>query len=312
MDMSNIELVDFIRADMIEFLDEKMISMKGGQGVKDFYDLMHDALVKHESDKARVILEQAIDDYNETPDSSVYKDIKIKRIHEIVQMGKRYLIASGDKDGLADDLKSIEESPEFEMSKPPRITALDDNKKQRQQKEFDERAKEYEQKEKLTEQIKDVTKDLFINIRKKDLTASVEKYKQLRSLFDKFPNQFLEDKKSIYNDILSFYLQIQMMKKNMQEDQKDHAKEFTKEVKESMDDEKKYLKIDEIKAIIGEITQDTKNSQFDSARQKVIELKHMTSLIPDKYKVIRDNLEQKIDAINQRVEFAKRIAEQGA
>ena len=151
------ELEMFLKRDIVEFLDVKSQTL--GSDEVDFYNEIREALLKHETEMARGILETSIDDYNEESPNNVYKGIKFNKNISIVELIKRYVEATGVKGKLSEDIASLDSSKELEKSKPSRISALDFRKVEKQQKEFDDRAKEYEFKEELSDKIKKLTQD---------------------------------------------------------------------------------------------------------------------------------------------------------
>jgi len=70
----------------------------------------------------------------------------------------------------------------------------------------------------------------------------------------------------------------------------------------------KVISAQKIKEIMFEIKKDVGEKDFEAARSKLIDLKHITSKISDKH--VRNILEGKITTINQNIDFVRRSSEQ--
>lgn len=160
-------------------------------------------------------------------------------------------------------------------------------------------------KDSLDVKIGEVEKIIFINIRKKNLKEAMLDYKQLKKYFEEYPAKYKSEKQEIYSNLLSYYLQIQKLKKELQQEQdKGYSQEGA-----APESKQKKLRLEEIKQAIFEIKRDVKNQRFDSAVNRVLELKHQASQIPDDYKSLRGILETKTDLMLQRISFIRRMRE---
>jgi hypothetical protein len=301
------EMENFLKRDMIEFLDSRRTDLATQEQEKDYYEKIKQALLKRDNETACNFLEEAVEEYNDLSETNVYKQIKFNKITDVVQLIKKYLETTKETGRIAEEIAAIDKSKELETPKIARITALDYRKKEKQQKEFEAQTREYEEKEQTKTKIKKLSEEIFVTIRKKDFQASIIKYKQLRVLFEEFPGKYAEEKKQIYNDLIAIYLQIQMMKKDLKENQEKIVIAAKKVEVTQQKEEGQYLDIAKIKELVQQIKSDVQKTKFDDAKQNILEIKHGISKIPDKYKNIRANLNSKIDILNQRVDFAKRI-----
>jgi hypothetical protein len=102
-------------------------------------------------------------------------------------------------------------------------------------------------------------------------------------------------------------MQINKLKKELGEDKEKSIEDKKRLEVTTKTNTNKYLRLEDLKVIIDQIKEDVKNSDFNSATQKTLELKQITGKIPDQYKHIRSILNSKIDIIVQRVEFVKRL-----
>ncbi len=293
----------FIEMDILEFLDRKKGVSEGEVSASEaYYDDVKSALLEENVSKALDVIERAADDYNKIKDSDPYKDIAYNRFVEAIQLLEEYKGKGFDE--LEGVLKKIEESG-IHNAKPLKINIFEERKRSRERKAFEEKEKEYESKEEIKNKMNRVMHELFINIRKKDLAASVNSYKSLRSLFHQFPSRFIDEKKEAYNDLLSYYIQIKKLKKEIQQKKSGSAASASAESHDDVN-KKKYLNPSTINNIIKGIREDVKGKDFAGAKEKIIELKHLASNIPEDQKHVRALFESKVSAISQKVELAKR------
>ncbi len=292
----------FLEMDMLEFLDKKKPSSGPVDEADDYYSEVRDSLKKRDTDKVLDILEGAADKYNKIEENDPYKDLAYNKFVEALQLLESYKEDS-------EELKSVSElakESKLQEERPFKIHLFEERKKARERKAFEEKEREYELKEEIKANMKKSMHELFINIRKKDLAASINSYKTLKNYFEEFPSRFIDEKKELYNDLLSYYIQIRKLKKELQQSTTSISKDKIRDIEAN---KKKYLNPKAINSIIDGIKRDVKEKDFTSAKEKVLELKHMTSSIPEDKKNARALLESKIKSITQKVDFAKRTWE---
>ncbi len=296
----SVGLDKFLEMDMLEFLDNHKKSSGREDDSLAYYEEVHEALLDKDVPRALDILEHAVEDYNKLGIQDLYKDIAYNKLLEAIQLLESYTGKGSDE--VKEFLELVDEE-KIRDGKPAKIMVFEDRQKARARKAFEEKEREYERKEDIKLEMRKTMQELFINIRKKNFEASVDSYKKLKQQFSEFPSNYIDEKKELYNDLLSYYIQIQKLKKELKQSR-------TVSVPSNNDveaaDKGKYLNPRVINGIIEGIRNDVKDKKFDSAREKVIELKHITSSIPEDYKHARALLESKISSINQKVDLAKR------
>lgn len=304
-----VELAKFFERDIIEFLDQKKAeSMGAGNSLKNkYYSKFESAINASDINKAEKILEDVLTKFNSIDRNSPYKTIIYEDILEILEFSKKEAaLLKGDND-LIKILNLIHEQ-DIESSMPNTIQAIEKIKVERAQKRIEEESKYYEEKAKLDKAIKNFSQDLFINLRKKDLKSSIETYKRLKEIFERYPSRFEEDKQDIYGNILAFYMQIKRLKEELNQKKEISKKlEIIKEARRTSIEQDKPSELEKIKKIVDEIKEDAKHKDFHAARGKIIDLREIASHVHDKH--IRIMLESKINTMNQKLEFVRRALE---
>jgi uncharacterized coiled-coil DUF342 family protein len=117
----------------------------------------------------------------------------------------------------------------------------------------------------------------------------------------------MEKKQEIYTDLISFFMQINKLKKELEEDKIKILEDKRRLELSTKKNANSYLRLADLKELINQIKEDVKISDFTSATQKTIEIREIINKIPDQYKHIRSILSSKVDIIVQRIEFVKRI-----
>jgi len=311
VEKNNVELDKFFERDIIEFLDEMKSKQTGDNSYvspEQYYELLNKALSKANSKRGVEIFEQAINKYNSLPKSDTYKGIIFEQIVEMLEMTKKYVKEMGDKTELSVLLNIFLEGHELQDDAPSKITSFEKLKEYRTKQEIKEEEKYYLIKQKVEDKIHEETKNLFVNIRKKKLKEAIASYKKIKSYFKEYPSIFEVEKQDLYSDILAYYMQIKRLRDELQK-KKQRIEEKQRE-EEASEENNQSTTIQKIKEIVDEIKENTKNKDFHLAKGKIIDLRHITSTIPDKH--IRSILDSKINTINQKIDFAQRVSEQKA
>lgn len=306
----DVEIEKYFERDIIEFLDRKKVIMKTGntEGAENVEEDMAIALSKNDVELAAKILEVTVNNFNKITEGDVYKEIYFSKIQELARQAEEFLRINPEQNILYEDITLLQESEQLEKGIISKIDVFEKRQIEHEEKELENQEKEADKVARLNKKIKEVNQRIFINLRKKDLKEAINDYKKLKELFEKFPASFEEEKQEFYNDLLAFFMQIQKLKKDLVKIKRKSAEEKALFSIAKQEEGRKYIKIQDIKDIVNNIKQDVRNSDFDSARQKIIELKHISSKIPEEYKHLRTLLESKINTINQRVEMIKKMA----
>ena len=161
----------------------------------------------------------------------------------------------------------------------------------------------------LRNHIKSIKDQLFINIRKNELGSAMQNYTILKEAFQKYPQESpeeKEEKKELYTDIISIFTQIKKIKSAVEEKHTTDSRKSAA-IKLEKKENLKTLKLEDIKQIMEDTKNDAEMKKFDEATQKIIDLRHKASMIPDEYKHIRTILNSKIAELNQKIELMKRM-----
>ncbi|PIN81410.1 hypothetical protein COV13_01165 [Candidatus Woesearchaeota archaeon CG10_big_fil_rev_8_21_14_0_10_32_9] len=312
---TEIDLERFFEQDMVEFLDRKRALQNTGSvdnnSLSDPSEMI-DALAKNNVALASKLLENTIDKYNHLSSADVYKEIYFNRILELTRLISEFIRLNPQPSKLKEDLELLHQSRQLDQGPIDKITVFESRHEAREEKLKLQRDRELTFREHLEDKLKIINKNLFLSIRKKDVPTSIKYYEEMKICFEQYPPSFAERKKELYNDLLAYFMQLQKLRKDVVEDAKRHEEDTKRLLASVKDNAQKYLRANEIEGIINKIKIDVKNSDFNAARAKIIELKHIASSIPDEYKHVRSILNAKIDIINQRVEFVKRLKEKGA
>lgn len=297
------DLDRFFERDIIEFLDKEA----EGQGMKEV-ETVRRLLSQRKSGDVDKYLEKLIDEFNTLPKDNPYKDILFNRLIDIAGLIRSYLNKTSWDSELGRIVKYIDDNKLLEGETPDTLDVYKNKRKKKEQLEKQRIEKAYKIKEKLDQKIQETSKNLFISLRKKDLSHSMRNYKVLKTCFEEYPSRFSDDKKNLYSDLLAAYAQVKRLKKEKYEEtKKPESKEI--DLKTTSSEEVHKITIDEINNIIQKVKKDTKEAKFQEAKQKLLGLKENISKIPDEYKKLRSILESKINILGQRVDFAKRVYE---
>ena len=300
------EIEKFLERDIIEYLDKIARSNKVGEYKSEEYiEKVKENLKIKDTVTTIKILQTAIQEFNETTPNDPYKEIRLKQIIEMNQIMKKFCEKNPEATRLKHVKDLLTEELEEKQNETNHINVFEKIEKEKKEIEKQKEEKYYLIKKKLSSHLTQIKKSISIAILKKDINTAIKRYKQLKQIFTRYPSIYIEEKKEIYNDMISYYMQIkktmnQIKQRQTEKQQETQIKDI--ETKENY----QQLHLENIQKIINSIKTDTKNKEFEKAKNKIIELKHIASQIPDKHKIIRQRLQSKIDLINQRIEFIKR------
>lgn len=310
MDRSQINLDNFFEVDIIRFLDEKA-AKKQGRLKQSILQQAEMALKRKDIETVLNIFEDLTNKYNSVSKSSAYKSLIYGDILELLDVAKKNTEKLDKNSELARIIKNISENEEIKQGElPDVITAFQKIKIERAKIKLEQEEVLYKIQAESEKRRRKVSQNLFVNIRKKQLKESVENYQALKKIFLEYPYKFKEEKEEFYNDILSFYMQIRRLKEDIQEKYRQDINAKAKknmEIKEKKSDTNAISAL-KIKEIMFEIKKDVGEKDFEAARSKLIDLKHITLKISDKQ--VRNILESKINTINQNIDFVRRSSEQ--
>jgi len=301
--MDRTEALDkFIEQDIKEFLDKKA----GNSLEFGFAEKLQKLLDASDYDAAFNLISERIKEYNSS-ENNASRAIIFTAIKNIIPR----ISSQHSFDSRLEKLSFLLRNELQNINQPPqRINSIDgllqtieeENKKKLNQAQ--------KTKDELEPRIENLTKQIFLSIRKKDVKKSIMYYKNLKKIFAIYPSIFKERKTEIYNDIVSLYVQITKIKKDVELIEKNTLQDTIKNNEEKKSVVKK-IGVEHIEKIIQEIKEDTRKKDFDSAKEKIIQLRHIASRIPSEYKHIRLTLESKIGVISQNVELVKRMNKDG-
>jgi len=283
--IKEMELERFLERDILKFLDQKAEENKQ----KTSQTKLEQALTEKDVVEARTILRNAINKYNESNDKQE-KEKLLTIIQELIIIGKNH----ADKtiiNKLTQDIELLEKSGQLKKN-TEKITILEEIQ-QTQRAEDIERENEIEIAQKIEQKITELTKILFVNIRKKEINETIKTYQELKQNFEKYPSRFINKKKEIYNDLLSFYKIINNM--------------IEKPVQIFNEENEEKVILNSINKLIEEIEQEITQQNLKQAKNKILDLNHRISLIPEKYINIKTRLKNTANTLIKRTEFNKRI-----
>ncbi len=299
-----LDLDQYLEKDIIEFLDKKKdIQMNEHKNSSE----MLQALEANNVALAAKLIEETVSFYNQLPISSISKDQYFNKITEMYRQAAEFLKLNPLECRLKEDIELLTNSKELDEGVIERISSLDAKISESEESKINAKKQESEFIAKIDEEIKSRIEKLAISVKKKDLANSIANYKELKLLFEQYPSTESEKKQELYSDLLSFFMQIKKLKKEIEENKAKLL--YDKKILESSlrKNVTNYLKLNDLKDLVNQIKDNVRNSDFNSATQKTIEMRQIINRIPDEYKHIRGILNSKLDIIVQRIEFVKRI-----
>jgi hypothetical protein len=304
MTQTKLDLEQYFERDIIEFLDKQKELQDDDD--KNTSSEMLSALETNNISVAAKLLEDTILNYNKLS-SGFYKDKNFRKITEMYRQAKEFVKLNPRQSRLKEIVDTLTHSRELEQGTIEKITALDRKFSELEAARTNAREQEEIFAKKLDRQIKEINNAITLNIKRKDLVPAIKNYKELKMYFEQYPSTEIEKKQELYNDMLSFFMQITKLKKELRED---HARTLSDNKRLELatkNNANNYLRLSYIKDLIDLIKDDVKQTDFDAATQKTLEIRQIISRIPDQYKHVRAILNSKVDIIVQRIEFIKRI-----
>lgn len=295
------DLTRFLKKDIIEFLDKKAPDQdsKSSTTISSNLELFKDAIHDEDWEAASNVFAEMVENYNDISPSDIYKEVSFDKIFDAYKACKD-LHVQGE---LKEYLKLLEEESILEGEVPNNIGVLEVKKQQEREQEFKETEKDYDKKNEIDSKIDDLQKQLFLDIRKKDVSNAVKKYKKIKKLFTEYPARFEEEKEALYDDILSLYVQIQKLSKTVSKEKSIKKQEPNNTVEKQKFEAKKFKKL------IIETKNQAKRGEFEVATQNILELKHMTASLPPQKEALHAMLDQKINKLQHAIQVAKRMSE---
>ncbi|MFA6073723.1 MAG: hypothetical protein WC758_06410 [Candidatus Woesearchaeota archaeon] len=300
-----LDLEQYFERDIIEFLD-KQVDLQDSETTQ-INSEMISILETNNIALAAKLLEDTVADYNKFPLDNVYKELQFKKLLEMLRQAEEFLKINPQQSKLKDYVDLLRNSKQLEQGLIDKITVFEEKLNAIEEAKIKSSEQEREFAKKLREQIRLINENIATSIRKKDLVSAIKQYKELKPYFEQYPSSDLDQKQEFYNDLLSFFMQIGKLKRELTEDKINTLSDRKKLQKSTKLHSDNYLRLEEIKEIITKIKIDVRQSNFASATQRTLELREITSKIPEDYKHIRTILNSKIDIIIQRVEFIKRM-----
>lgn len=291
------ELERFFERDIIEFLDQKK------QQNEETPEKKLEKLTLAKSYKeAKKIIEETIKQFNATPQNSPYREIYFNRIIDLVKIAHDQT-KNTDTNELTELINILINSKQLKQDYSQNISILEEIKERQIKKQEELLQKDREIAKQIENEMMQITKQLSVQIRKRDLKNAMKQYQELKKQFEKYPNTLEEEKTEIYNEMIAFYMRITKLKEELIK--KQPKKQEQQEQQEKIQTHK--LKIEQIKEILLEIQQLQKKGNFKEAKNKTIDFKHKISLIPENYINIKSKLEQIANTIIQKIELNKQI-----
>ncbi len=167
-------------------------------------------------------------------------------------------------------------------------------KKERHLEKQEQKAEEHEQEQRssLKKQIMQELRIIKQDLNQKKALEAVKEYKKLRTLFNQYPDQPLEEKKEVYNEIISAHKDITLLEEKLEEKSRTHqTTSKTHEIKQDV--EKTHELLDQ--------------GRPREASMKLLEVKHKIHMLPkqafdQKYKLLKQ-----VEALEHKHLFVQNI-----
>ncbi|MCF7871431.1 hypothetical protein K9L97_00170 [Candidatus Woesearchaeota archaeon] len=301
------ELDSYIEMDIIQFLDKiSEASQIGDYTSEKQLQELQKALNIKDTLSAINTTQEAIQEFNQTNQTDPYKQIRLIKIQEISETLTEYCKKNKDSQKLCKIAEMLKDELEIKKDKTETIDILQKLEQEKQEKQNQKQEKYYQIKTQLNKKLTILKEIMTTNLLKRNIPQAINAYKKMKIIFTRYPSIYLEEKKELYNDLISYYMQIKKTMKYIKE------KEKRDKIIKKQNEEKQQIKIQQIHLqqianTIQEIKEDAKQGRLDDAKNKIIELKRINSQIPNKYTTIKETLNNKINLINERIEFIKRF-----
>lgn len=297
IDKNDAELEKFFKKDIIEFLDQQLV-VKGAQTeIKQ----LEEAIQANDYKEAARIIEAAVEKFNRTDPKDVYREINYNKIIDLVRIAQTYTKNFEAKNRLTEDIELLNNSRDLEKSFSENIQVFEERQREEWKEQEKIEQKEADRAQEIENELVEINKQLFVSLRKRDVKEAIAQYQEYKKRFQEYPSRFKEEKKELYNDLIAFYMRIKQLNEELYHTKLDLEKIIPKE------ERRKVLKIEEIKRVVLEVKIDINEKKFKEAKAKIINLKHKISLIPEKYKNIKDKLEDIANILMKKLEFEKKL-----
>lgn len=288
------KLRSFLKRDIIQFLEEKSPdSDKKTKSLKNHLRHFKESIDEERFAEASDVFEEMIERFNDISPTGVYKELFFNQIYKAFNYAKEEDL-EGDIDKY---IRYLKENDVLGEEVPNKLEVLKAKKKEERQKEFKQAEEDYDKKNDLDDKIDELTKQVYLALRKENLSKSVNIYKQIKKCFEEYPSRFSEEKEELYNDLLSLYVQIKKLSKQ----------KSSKEESDEDDEEKEKFNPKEFKAKVADTKQKAKRGEFNMAKQEILDLKHMVSSIPSHKEALHAMLDEKIDKLKHGILAAEKM-----
>jgi hypothetical protein len=301
------DLEQYFERDIIEFL-EKQKALQDSEERHTASEML-EALADSNVSLAAKLIEAAVLNYNKIPADNVYKEIHFRKLQDMLRQAGEFIRLHPQQSTLKEYVDLLRDSGQLGQGPVERVSALDGkfNEVEEQRLKAEEEEKIFRRA--LAEKFDASSAALAACIRKRDVAGAMQKYGELKSLFGQYPSLDLERKQEMYNDLLSFFMQIGKLRKDIMEQRRSESEERVRLARTVKAAASRYIRLEDIKATVARVKEDVRKGDFSSATQRTIELREMTGRIPESYRHIRSVLNSKIDIIVQRIEFVRRMKE---
>lgn len=290
------ELERFFERDIIEFLDQRKEQNQETPEKK-----LERLIINKNYEEAIKIIQETIKSFNSTPLNNPYREIYFNKTINLVRLAHNQTQNSPPNE-LTELINVLINSGQLKQDHSQNITILEEIQERRIKQKEQLLQRDREKAKQIENQMIQITKELSVQMRKRDVPNAMRKYQELKKQFEQYPNTLEEEKTEIYNEMIAFYMRITKLKEELITQQKQpKTQEPTKKIQTNK------LKIQQIKEIILEIQELQKQEKFKEAKNKTLEFKHKISLIPENYINIKSKLEQIANTIIQKIEFNKQL-----
>lgn len=287
-------LEKFYEKDIVEFLDEYATTQKK-EDFKSRINKLEDYLKEKKYKKADNILREYVLEYNSISPDNVYKEINFNKIKKAITLFEEF--GKEDKD-LNKVVEFFKKNTKDEGNIPLKLDFYELKDKEQEALVVEKEEILYQKKQKLDKIINNSTKELYINMRKRELREAMKYYEVIKKCFEEYPSKFDDEKKELYNDMLGYYVELTNLKKEL-----DKQGQNTSDVDLNLE---KHIKIEFILQKIEQIKVECRQGNFSEADQIILDIKHINSKIPDEYPHIKNKLTSDIEQIKKIIEIVKR------
>ncbi|MFH1770381.1 MAG: hypothetical protein ABH828_02375 [archaeon] len=315
------DLEKFLERDMIEFIENKDIERKhaqeavmeeeleeeysetksGTEAIKQ--ELISQSMKEHLTESRKSEIKQHVEEFSE----KIFVAIQNKDLAKAMVLYK----------SMKHEFKKYPEKDEKEKEKLfndlieayYQIKKLEKN--QLEEKIHVEKLEE-DKKEHLlgdvNEKIQLILKKIKVYLNHDDITKAMEEYDKLKTVFEKFPREFKEERRKLYDHMVVVYNEIHKQS-NIQK-QKEMDEEKAEPLSKEKDDKKGNINfLIEQKKKIRDIISLMKQKNFEEAGLKLLEAKQAINRFPEEEMAEKEQYTNIVDEINHRLNFLKQTME---